>query len=182
VQALGGRTASQFESYWFAAGANPIGKDSHVPKPPAPRAWGERNFCEWCRIRAKTTVRPCLIDACFHVRDRMLITDALFFVPDFSFGNGHAPGGRRGVTIDLCTASSNPYLAIFARNRALRSLTMRVSTLHLLPYISHERGSCSSDAFGVSGSGNLDSRSLLLNDMRGGFLRRRRDQVGSQLD
>jgi cardiolipin synthase len=54
-------------------------------------------------------------------------------------------------------------LADFARNRALRSLSQAGVNVHLLPYMSHAKAVVFDDTLGLSGSVNLDSRSLLLN-------------------
>jgi cardiolipin synthase len=64
----------------------------------------------------------------------------------------------------LCIpAASNHRLADFARSRALRSLSQAGVNVHLLPYMSHAKAVVFDDALALSGSVNLDSRSLLLN-------------------
>ena len=105
-----------------------------------------------------------LIDACFHARERMLAVTP-YFVPDASSGNGDASrGAARGAGSILCIpAVSNHRLADFARNRALRSLEPGRGQRALLPYMSHAKAVVFDESLGLSGSVNLDSRSLLLN-------------------
>jgi len=60
-------------------------------------------------------------------------------------------------------AVSNHPLADFARHRALRELTVAGARIHLLPYMIHAKAVVFDDSLALSGSVNLDSRSLLLN-------------------
>ena len=157
--------ASQFESDWVAAGGKPA--SSRIATPPASGAaripLGEAQFLPSGPDQSEDTVHALLIDACFHVRERMLITTP-YFVPDVSLETAMRLAARRGVRIDLCIpASSNHRLADFARSRALRSLSQAGVNVRLLPYMSHAKAVVFDDALGLSGSVNLDSRSLLLN-------------------
>jgi cardiolipin synthase len=87
-----------------------------------------------------------------------------YFVPDVSLETAMRLAARRGVRIDLCIpAISNHRLADFARNRALRALSQAGVNVHLLPCMSHAKAMVFDNALAVSGSVNLDSRSLLLN-------------------
>jgi cardiolipin synthase A/B len=71
---------------------------------------------------------------------------------------------RRGVQIDLCLpAQSNHRLADFVRHRALRALSDAGVNFHMLPTMNHAKAMVFDDSLAVSGSVNLDSRSLLLN-------------------
>ena len=104
-----------------------------------------------------------LIDACFHVRERMLAVTP-YFVPDQSLETAMRLAARRGVQIDLCIpAVSNHRLADFARNRALRALSTAGVRIHLLPSMNHAKAVVFDESLALSGSVNLDSRSLLLN-------------------
>ena len=104
-----------------------------------------------------------LIDGCFQARDRMLAVTP-YFVPDVSLETAMRLAARRGVRIDLCIpAKSNHLLADFARCRALRSLSQAGVNIHLLPHMSHAKAVVFDHSLAVSGSVNLDSRSLLLN-------------------
>ncbi len=104
-----------------------------------------------------------LIDACFHVRERILAVTP-YFVPDAALETAMRLAARRGVKIDWCIpAASNHRLADFARNRALRALSTPASGIHLLPYMNHAKAVVFDESLAISGSVNLDSRSLLLN-------------------
>jgi len=113
--------------------------------------------------QAEDTVHALLIDACFHARERMLAVTP-YFVPDVSLETAMRLAARRGVKIDLCIpAVSNHRLADFARNRALRALGNAGVSIHLLPYMAHAKAVVFDESLALSGSVNLDSRSLLLN-------------------
>ena len=104
-----------------------------------------------------------LIDACFQARERMLAVTP-YFVPDNGLETAMRLAARRGVQIDLVIpAVSNHRLADFARNRALRALTGAGVNIHLLPYMNHAKAVLFDQSLALSGSVNLDSRSLLLN-------------------
>ena len=69
-----------------------------------------------------------------------------------------------GCKIDLCIpAESNHRLADFARSRALRALSRAGVRVHLLPQMNHAKAVVFDSSLAISGSVNLDSRSLLLN-------------------
>jgi cardiolipin synthase len=160
--------AAQFESDWIAAGGKPASTGIAMPAPlaaPAPVSapGGEAQFLPSGPDQAEDTVHALLIDACFHSRTRMLAVTP-YFVPDVSLETAMRLAARRGVRIDLCIpATSNHRLADFARNRALRALSQAGVNIHLLPYMNHAKAIVFDDALAVSGSVNLDSRSLLLN-------------------
>jgi cardiolipin synthase len=157
--------AAQFEADWVAAGGKPA---EHRSKPSIaasePRAEGGRaQFMPSGPDQAEDTVHALLIDACFHVRERMLAVTP-YFVPDASLETAMRLAARRGVEIDLVIpATSNHRLADFARNRALRSLGNAGVRIHLLPYMIHAKAVVFDESLAISGSVNLDSRSLLLN-------------------
>jgi cardiolipin synthase len=99
----------------------------------------------------------------FHVRERMLAVTP-YFVPDASLETAMRLAARRGVKIDLVLpAVSNHRLADFARNRALRALHNAGVRVHLLPYMNHAKAVVFDESLALTGSVNLDSRSLLLN-------------------
>ena len=113
--------------------------------------------------QAEDTVHALLIDACFHVRERMLAVTP-YFVPDAALEAAIRLAARRGVKIDLVIpAVSNHRLADFARNRALRALSNAGVNIHLVPYMIHAKAVIFDESLALSGSVNLDSRSLLLN-------------------
>jgi cardiolipin synthase len=156
--------AQQFEADWVAAGGTPA---PHAPPPRTPAVRG----AQLCRAQflpsgpdqTEDTVHALLIDACFHVRERILAVTP-YFVPDSSLETALRLAARRGVKIDLVLpAKSNHVLADFARNRALRSLSKAGVGIHLLPFMNHAKAVVCDESLAITGSVNLDSRSLLLN-------------------
>lgn len=181
--------AAQFEADWVAAGGSPAAGGSSVARDPAPiavtgaavagssnvgaaagataaaqrSADGRAQFLPSGPDQAEDTVHALLIDACFHVRERMIAVTP-YFVPDAALETAIRLAARRGVRIDLVLpAVSNHLLADFARNRALRALSRAGVGIHLLPYMNHAKAVVFDDSLALSGSVNLDSRSLLLN-------------------
>lgn len=153
--------AAQFEADWVAAGGRPAPLPSVQPQPSP--AGGRAQFLPSGPDQAEDTVHALLIDACYHVRDRMLAVTP-YFVPDVSLETAMRLAAHRGVKIDLCVpAVSNHRLADFARNRALRALSAAGVRIHLLPYMIHAKAVVYDESLALSGSVNLDSRSLLLN-------------------
>jgi len=154
--------ASQFELDWVAAGGKAAAPNIRTGAA-AGSAVSEAQFLPSGPDQSEDTVHSLLIDACFHARDRMLAVTP-YFVPDVALETAMRLAARRGVRIDLCIpASSNHRLVDFARNRALRSLSQAGVKVHLLPYMSHAKAVVFDHTFGLTGSVNLDSRSLLLN-------------------
>ena len=163
--------ACQFEADWVAAGGKPAllttapGSAAAGVVTPAGSnpAAGRAQFLPSGPDQAEDTVHALLIDACFHARDRVLAVTP-YFVPDASLETAMRLAARRGVKIDLVLpAVSNHRLADFARNRALRSLGNAGVNIHLLPYMIHAKAVVFDESLALSGSVNLDSRSLLLN-------------------
>jgi cardiolipin synthase A/B len=164
--------AAQFELDWVAAGGKPASAQSTptpvpipipIPDARAQRGSSEAQFLPSGPDQPEDTVHALLIDACFQSRDRMLAVTP-YFVPDASLETAMRLAARRGVRIDLCIpARSNHRLADFARSRALRSLSQAGVNVHLLPYMNHAKAVVFDQSLAVSGSVNLDSRSLLLN-------------------
>ncbi len=158
--------ASQFEADWVAAGGKPAAvrrteRDAAACEPSA--GLGRAQYLPSGPDQAEDTVHALLIDACFHVRERVLAVTP-YFVPDSSLETALRLAARRGVQIDLVIpAVSNHRLADFARNRALRALNSAGVRIHLLPYMMHGKAVVFDESLAISGSVNLDSRSLLLN-------------------
>ena len=156
---------SQFEADWVAAGGRPAAHAAQANGVAAAgvTAGGRAQFLPSGPDQAEDTVHALLIDACFHVRERILAVTP-YFVPDSGLETAMRLAARRGVQIDLCIpAVSNHPLADFARHRALRALSEAGARIHLLPYMIHAKAVVFDDSLALSGSVNLDSRSLLLN-------------------
>jgi cardiolipin synthase A/B len=165
---VAGDAARQFEADWVAAGGAPA-RDAPPADPHfAPQSdQGERpcraQFLPSGPDQTEDTVHALLIDACFHVRERILAVTP-YFVPDVSLETALRLAARRGVKIDLILpAYSNHRLADFARNRALRSLHNAGVAIHLVPFMNHAKAVVFDESLAITGSVNLDSRSLLLN-------------------
>jgi cardiolipin synthase len=159
--------AAQFELDWVAAGGRPASADAAVAGTTAGTASrsaaSDAQFLPSGPDQSEDTVHALLIDGCFQARDRMLAVTP-YFVPDVSLETAMRLAARRGVRVDLVIpASSNHRLADFARSRALRSLSQAGVNIHLMPYMSHAKAVVFDHSLAVSGSVNLDSRSLLLN-------------------
>ena len=157
--------ADQFEADWVAAGGRPAprvagaGAVDSLPDADLGRA----QFLPSGPDQAEDTVHALLIDACFHARRRVIAVTP-YFVPDAALETALRLAARRGVKIDLVLpAVSNHRLADFARNRALRALGNAGVSIHLLPAMIHAKGVVFDESLAISGSVNLDSRSLLLN-------------------
>jgi cardiolipin synthase len=169
---VAGEAAKQFEADWVAAGGAPALEqpaDSAVPMPAScaipstSETQCRAQFLPSGPDQSEDTVHALLIDACFHVRERILAVTP-YFVPDASLETALRLAARRGVQIDLIIpASSNHRLADFARNRALRALHRAGVAIHLLPFMNHAKAVVCDDSLALAGSVNLDSRSLLLN-------------------
>jgi cardiolipin synthase A/B len=161
---VAGAAAAQFESDWVAAGGKPASADAAaVVHTPPHAAASEAQFLPSGPDQPEDTVHALLIDGCFQARDRVLAVTP-YFVPDVSLETAMRLAARRGVRVDLLIpATSNHRLADFARNRALRSLSLAGVNVHLMPYMSHAKAVVFDHSLALSGSVNLDSRSLLLN-------------------
>jgi cardiolipin synthase len=165
---VAGDAAQQFEADWVAAGGAP------APAPPQPAAGDSGPAARGATVsraqflpsgpdQTEDTVHALLIDACFHVRERILAVTP-YFVPDASLETALRLAARRGVKIDLVLpGKSNHRLADFARNRALRSLSKAGVGIYLVPFMNHAKAVVCDDSLALTGSVNLDSRSLLLN-------------------
>jgi cardiolipin synthase len=163
--------AAQFEADWIAACgtpalrnvATPLSRAAHDSHGASAIATDQAQFLPSGPDQAEDTVHALLIDACFHARARMLAVTP-YFVPDVALETAMRLAARRGVRIDLVIpAASNHRLADFARSRALRSLSNAGVNVHLLPYVNHAKAVVFDESLAISGSPNLDSRSLLLN-------------------
>jgi cardiolipin synthase A/B len=156
--------AGQFEADWVAAGGKPATAEVQGAATALPGGDGCRaQFLPSGPDQAEDTVHALLIDACYHARERILAVTP-YFVPDAALETAMRLAARRGVRIDLCIPLvSNHRLADFVRNRALRALGNAGVNIHLLPYMNHAKGVVFDESLAISGSVNLDSRSLLLN-------------------
>ncbi len=150
---VAGDAARQFEADWVAAGGEPAPSEEGRPADPAsmpPEAQSRAQFLPSGPDQTEDTVHALLIDACFHVRERILAVTP-YFVPDASLETALRLAARRGVQIDLVIpASSNHFLADFARNRSLRALHRAGVAIHLLPFMNHAKAVVCDDSLALT--------------------------------
>ena len=113
--------------------------------------------------QADDTVHDLLVTACFKASSRITAVTP-YFVPGDALLMALSLAARRGVIVDLILPRhSNHTMADFARHRALRELAAAGGRVWLVPYMLHAKAVVIDDGLALSGSVNLDSRSLFLN-------------------
>jgi cardiolipin synthase A/B len=109
------------------------------------------------------TVHALLVTAAYRARRHIRLVTP-YFVPDASLLMALCLAARRGVVVDLLLpARSNHRLSDVARRRALRSLSAAGARVWLVPHMLHAKLAVVDDVLALTGSTNLDSRSLFLN-------------------
>jgi len=113
--------------------------------------------------QADDTVHDLLVTACFKAHTR-IIAATPYFVPSDALLMALSLAARRGVIVDLILPKrSNHPVADFSRHRALRELAAAGGRVWLVPYMLHAKAVVIDDGLALSGTANLDSRSLFLN-------------------
>jgi cardiolipin synthase len=113
--------------------------------------------------QADDTVHDLLVTACFKARSRIAAVTP-YFVPGDKLLMALSLAARRGTIVDLILPGrSNHIMADFVRHRALRELAAAGGRVWLVPYMLHAKAVVIDDDLALSGSANLDSRSLFLN-------------------
>ncbi len=109
------------------------------------------------------TVYALLLTAAFHAQ-RRIVAITPYFVPDEALLDAWCIACRRGVQVHLIVpARSNHRLADWARERALRQLAAAGAQVWLAPGMVHAKAVVIDDSMALTGSLNLDARSLFLN-------------------
>lgn len=109
------------------------------------------------------TVYSLLVTAAYRARERIALVTP-YFVPDAALLQALCLAARRGVTVDLLLpARSNHRMSDLARSRALRMLSAAGGRIWLAPQMLHAKLAIVDHTMAMTGSANLDSRSLFLN-------------------
>lgn len=161
--ALAQQAATQFDQDWRTASGRV--RNTGVPLPPMPEAT-EGPCAQWVATgpdHADDTVHALLLAAAYHAQKRILAVTP-YFVPDDALLYAWCMACRRGVDVNVVVpAKSNHVLADWARGRALRELCASGGKVWLLPQMAHAKAVVIDDDLALSGSLNLDARSLFLN-------------------
>jgi cardiolipin synthase len=113
--------------------------------------------------QTEDTVYTLLVSACFTAHSRILAVTP-YFVPDPTLLMALTLAARRGVAVDLLLPRrSNHHLADIARHSALREFTAAGGKVWLAPGMIHAKAVLIDNALALTGSANLDERSLFLN-------------------
>ena len=161
--AVAAAAARQFEQDWRSAPADTRALDNvqDLPVPEVPGALAQ--FLPSGPDQVEDPADALLVNACYRAQDRLLAITP-YYVPDPSLQQALCMAARRGVAVTLVIpAVSNHPLADFARSRPLRELAHAGARIVLLPTMSHAKAVVMDDTLAMSGSINLDARSLLLN-------------------
>ena len=109
------------------------------------------------------TIQTVLVTGAYQAEYRIVLATP-YFVPDTALLAALCMAARRGVTVDLLLpARSNHAMSDVARRRALRALAGAGGRVWLAPQMLHAKLAIFDDVLAMSGSANLDSRSLFLN-------------------
>lgn len=166
--AVAASAARQFAQDWRAASGHAPAARSDVPSAavvPAPVETTTQlaQFLPSGPDQAEDTAHALLVTACFRAQRRVLAITP-YFVPDASLQQAMRLAALRGVEVTLVLpAVSNHPLADFVRGRPLRELAQAGVRVLLLPVMSHAKAVVVDDTLALTGSFNLDARSLLLN-------------------
>jgi cardiolipin synthase len=157
---LAAQARDLFERDWaFATGSSRVERAPAVQIAPEPFAQVIASGPD----QADDTVHDLLVTACFKARSRITAVTP-YFVPGDTLLMALSLAARRGVIVDLILPRrSNHTMADFVRHRALRELAAAGGRVWLTPYMLHAKAVVIDDGLALSGSANLDSRSLFLN-------------------
>jgi cardiolipin synthase len=160
--AIAAEAARQFDLDWTVTTRGKA-NGAHAPQSASAPQGSLVQFLPSGPDQAEDTAQSLLVDACYRARRRILAVTP-YFVPDDSLRVALRLAARRGVRVTiLLPEASNHRLADFVRSRAMRDLAMAGVEFRLLPAMIHAKALVVDDTLAMSGSINLDLRSLLLN-------------------
>jgi cardiolipin synthase A/B len=162
--ALVGDAHAQFERDWAEALGSPLPvRPARVAAPAADPGAPIAQFLPSGPDQARDTLYELLIDACFTARTR-IVAATPYFVPDQALLMAFTLAARRGVIVDLLLPRrSNHRLADLARPQAVREMMEAGARVWLTPQMLHAKLVIVDGTVALTGSLNLDSRSLFLN-------------------
>ena len=152
-----------FEHDWAFANGRKAAADATPPPPAALLPGPCAQLVASGPDQIDDTVHALLVTAAYRARRHIRLVTP-YFVPDASLLMALCLAARRGVVVDLLLpARSNHRLSDVARRRALRALAAAGARLWLTPHMQHAKLAVIDDVVALTGSTNLDSRSLFLN-------------------
>jgi cardiolipin synthase len=158
---LAAQAQELFERDWAYATGALLTESREPPAPAAPEPFAQ--LIASGPDQADDTVHDLLVTACFKAR-RRIVAVTPYFVPGEALSMALSLAARRDVSVDLILPRrSNHHMADFARHRALRTLVAAGGRVWQTPYMLHAKAVVIDDDLALSGSANLDSRSLFLN-------------------
>ena len=156
------QASALFERDWAFANSRRMG--AQMPEPvgaPLPTAGAQ--LVASGPDQADDTIYALLVTAAHRASKRIALATP-YFVPESALLMALCLAARRGVPVDLLLpARSNHRLSDVARSRALRSLAAAGGRIWLASGMLHAKLVVIDDALALTGSANLDSRSLFLN-------------------
>lgn len=155
-----------FESDWNFATGESLHLDCSVP-PPAAAPGRNRHLLQIAASGPDVAGEPlyeALLTACFEARQRVWIVTP-YFVPDDGLFRALLLQARLGHDVRLLLPKrSNHGLADVARGRFLRQLLLAGARVYLYPHrMIHAKHAVFDESLAMTGSANLDMRSLYLN-------------------
>lgn len=165
--------AVQFTGDWLAASGRPTGPAAETtPQASVPdnllasSSGAGHAWAQWVPSgpdHADDTVHTLLLAGAYQAQ-RRIVAVTPYFVPDDALLEAWCLACRRGVQVRLLVPrQSNHRLADWARERALRELAAAGAQVWLASGMVHAKAVIIDDDLALSGSLNLDARSLFLN-------------------
>ncbi|MDO5654324.1 MAG: phospholipase D-like domain-containing protein [Brachymonas sp.] len=152
---------AQFERDW-----NRASRKFRPTTPAVPAAHPAGPLAQWIPTGpdgADDTIHALLLAAAYHAKESIVAVTP-YFVPDEALMDAWCIACRRGVQFTLVLPhKSNHRMADIARERALRRLVQSGARVWLLPDMLHAKAVIVDQSMALSGSLNLDGRSLFLN-------------------